>query len=217
MTPVAAKRPPIIQSALEVAVWLIVKAAAEHSALDPRKLNLLLYIAQANHLQEHSGRLLFPGIFLAQEEGPIEPNVTLALKMGLNAPQEPSLDEYAIQHLEGVWLRYGALPNVALMKLVANDGAWKSIFDKSPGSEIPRVLMAKGAAKLASLLRKRSENASKNSMQDRELQSLQMRKAYNAKIAQAMEDKEQNGLKELPKFLLDGRALKRWQPKRSAS
>jgi len=230
MSAAATPKPPVIGSALEAAIWLIVKAAADKVQIDPRKLNLLLYLGQCRHMAEHDGRSLFPASFVADAEGPVEPNVTLALQMGLNAPQEPTLDEHATRQLEDVWRRFGALPAVGLMKLIAADGVWQPLAARAPGAEIQRASLAKALARPKSppsQVGAPARVAPPPAERPRALDELlRMAKAEAGRLDAARaadpgpagpvagQPVAGEGRPELPKFLLDGRSVARWAPRR---
>src|SRR3546814_11417365 len=46
------------------------------------------------------------------------------------------MSDTAESFLEGFWKRFGALPAIALHKLVVGDPAWKKAQENGPGSEI---------------------------------------------------------------------------------
>jgi hypothetical protein len=77
-----------------------------------------------------------PATFLVGDDGPIEPTLDLVFQAGIENPWSPSLSETAEAFLEGFWKRFGALPAVALHKLVVGDPAWRKAQENGPGSEI---------------------------------------------------------------------------------
>ncbi|MCW5729774.1 MAG: hypothetical protein KIT20_03375 [Alphaproteobacteria bacterium] len=186
------RRPPVIPSALDAAIWFILKSAAERQPLDPQKLNLLLYLGQASYAAAHDGAALMPGVFLAHEDGPREPNVTMALQAGLAAPPEPVLPGVGARILATLWDRYGVMPMIGLQRLVAADGLWKSTLQKIPGGEITREAMRHAYA------------------QPRTAQAPRQRAGANRSATAASLHRADP----LPRFTLDGREIKRWKPKR---
>lgn len=187
-----ARRPPVIGSALDAAIWFILKSASARVALDPRKLNLLLYLAQAGYAAAHDGAALMPAVFIAHEEGPREPNVTMALQAGLAAPPEPDIAGVGQRILDTMWERYGVMPLVGLQRLVAADGLWKATLEKVPGGEITREAMRQAYArpKASGAMRPRPAPTP----------------GAAARPSQPADP--------LPRFTLDGREIRRWKPKR---
>lgn len=197
------QRPPLVRSTLDVAIWLIVKAAAERVALDPRRLNLLLYLSQASYAAAHEGAALIPAVFIATEEGPSEPTITLTLQAGLNAPPEPVITDAATLVLDEIWRRYGAMPLTALQRLVAADGAWKLVLDRNKGGEISRDLMRQAYTKPKPMRRSTEAGPTPS----------------KPAVGQKRSQPASTGVERepLPRFMLDGRAVSRWQPKRRVS
>ena len=72
-------------TALQVADYIIARAAAEGETLEPSKLQALLYLSQACHLAV-TGRPLFDDSILAGPEGPYVESVEARLATGVSAP-----------------------------------------------------------------------------------------------------------------------------------
>lgn len=135
---------PATRSAFDVAFWLLERAFGAKSALSQRKLRLLLYVAQGQFAAHHEGRALMPACFVAETDGPDEPNLSLALNAGIAQPWHPELSGVAASFLDEFWLQYGALPLAALERLVAADGVWKAVLTDTPGSVITLERLAEG-------------------------------------------------------------------------
>lgn len=127
---------PATRSGLDVSFWLLERAAGERIAMSLPKLRWLLYLAQAHYAIARDGAKLMPATFLVGEEGPIEPTLDLVFQAGIENPWTPSFSETAEAFLDGFWKRFGALPAIALHKLVVGDPAWKRAQENGPGSEI---------------------------------------------------------------------------------
>ena len=127
---------PATRSGLDVSFWLLERAAGERIAMSLPKLRWLLYLAQAHYAIAREGAKLMPATFLVGEEGPIEPTLDLVFQAGIENPWTPSFSETAEAFLDGFWKRFGALPPIALHKLVVGDPAWKRALENGPGSEI---------------------------------------------------------------------------------
>lgn len=127
---------PATRSGLDVSFWLLERAAGERIAMSLPKLRWLLYLAQAHYAIAREGAKLMPATFLVGDEGPVEPTLDLVFQAGIENPWTPSFSETAEAFLDGFWKRFGALPAIALHKLVVGDPAWKKAQENGPGSEI---------------------------------------------------------------------------------
>jgi uncharacterized phage-associated protein len=122
--------PPAARSGLDVAIWFLIRASEERQRVPMEKLQLLLYFAEAAFAAKHDGRRLMPGLFLAGETGPYEPNVALALECGLATPPQPTITAEAVAVLAALWKQYGAVPTSALTRVALNDGIWQSTLQR---------------------------------------------------------------------------------------
>jgi uncharacterized phage-associated protein len=127
---------PATRSGIDVSFWLLERAAAERIAMSLPKLRWLLYLAQAHYAIARDGAKLMPATFLVGDDGPIEPTLDLVFQAGIENPWSPTLSDTAEAFLEGFWKRFGALPAIALHKLVVGDPAWRKAQENGPGSEI---------------------------------------------------------------------------------
>ncbi len=127
---------PATRSGIDVSFWLLERAATERIAMSLPKLRWLLYLAQAHYAIAREGAKLMPATFVVGEDGPLEPTLDLVFQAGLENPWSPALSETADAFLEGFWKRFGALPSVALHKLILGDPSWKRAQENGPGSEI---------------------------------------------------------------------------------
>jgi uncharacterized phage-associated protein len=127
---------PATRSGIDVSFWLLEQAASERIAMSLPKLRWLLYLAQAHYAIARDGAKLMPATFLVGEDGPVEPTLDLVFQAGIENPWSPTLSETSEAFLEGFWKRFGALPAIALHKLVIGDPAWRKAQENGPGSEI---------------------------------------------------------------------------------
>jgi uncharacterized phage-associated protein len=72
---------PAVACSFDVAIWMMERARADDSYLQPRKLHALMFLAQA-HFAAKSGRRLIPSIFLFDDGGAIDPNTYRAFENG---------------------------------------------------------------------------------------------------------------------------------------
>ena len=76
------RMPADVQSAFDVAFWLSDTALNCNEYLQPQKLQRLLFLCQGYYTVVYPKRGLMPAHFVADEIGPIEPNVFLAFTRG---------------------------------------------------------------------------------------------------------------------------------------
>jgi uncharacterized phage-associated protein len=184
---------PAARSGLDVALWFLIRASEERQQLSMPKLQLLLYFAQATYAGARDGRQLMPGIFLAGEDGPYEPNVAVALECGLANPPEPTMAADVEPLLRALWRQYGALPTAALHRVAANDGVWHATLERGVNAEIEFTAMRKAYG-----IKPPAEEATTRQKRD-----------IAAKAASKPERLETD-----LRFTGDGRLVTRWAPRR---
>jgi uncharacterized phage-associated protein len=147
MTPSnAAGAPPALRSSLDAALWLLARADAARAPLSARKLQQLLYLAQALYAGRANGAKLMPATFLASEQGPIEPTVLVALDAGLSVMPKPMVSRSSAAVLEIVWREYGEQTTVQLGRLISADGLWRTTLDRAVNGEITAEAMRRAYA-----------------------------------------------------------------------
>ena len=67
--------PADVDNAFVIAFWFEDAALKNNEPLQPQKMQRLLFISQAYYAVINNGRKLMPAVFVANELGPIEPNV----------------------------------------------------------------------------------------------------------------------------------------------
>ncbi|MBT3558320.1 MAG: hypothetical protein HN644_03545 [Rhodospirillales bacterium] len=126
-----------VNSAFDVAFWFADTALAENEYLQPQKLQRLLFIAQAYYAVAFPKRKLMPALFVADELGPVEPNVFLAFSRG-----RPDVDvELFLPHdvdtfLSSIWRRFGHYEMERLNELTNETLAYKQARDRAHRAEI---------------------------------------------------------------------------------
>ena len=127
---------PATASSFDVAIWLLERARAEDTYLQPRKLQCLLFLAQGHFAAANGGSKLMPSVFVCDHAGPMDPNVYRALEHGRPEISEMPLDEPAATFVAAIWQRYGTLDAAALDRLIAERGADELAVQQRDGSEI---------------------------------------------------------------------------------
>ena len=91
-----------------------------------------------------------PGVFLAGEFGPIEPNVFRACAIQRPAIDPVPMSDAAGQFLDGIWRRFGSHSAEYLSKLVNGQQPYVEALAKGPRSEISLAAMVAYYGKKAS-------------------------------------------------------------------
>jgi len=128
--------PADVNNAFDVAFFFADVALDENEYLQPQKLQRLLFISQAYYAVAFD-RKLMPAVFVADEMGPVEPNVYMAFSRG-----RPDLDaELFLPHdvqmfLDGIWRRFGYLDTNRLTSMTKETTAYKRAQKRGPRAEI---------------------------------------------------------------------------------
>ena len=126
-----------VNSTFDVAIWFADQALNENEYLQPLKMHRLLYLAQAFYAITYGGKKLMPAVFVADEQGPIEPTVYHAFSRGRpDVDVELFLPTDVEMFLTSVWRRFGHLKADQLSRLTAN-AAFKISLRKGNRTEIP--------------------------------------------------------------------------------
>lgn len=185
-------RPPALKTSLQAVAWFNAKASEARLRVPPRKMQMLLYIAQALYAAVNGAQALIPSVFVASSLGPQDPNLYDILERAGDSAAPADLEPRAEACLTLVWRRYGALAIDELEAFVADDGVVKAVRQSAQGAIIPLGLMA--------------ENY-RRSMIDPVMGA----KAEAQSSLPAATDEPLPGL---PKMTSDGRPIRRWTPKR---
>ena len=123
---------PALRAAFDVAAWFLDRARSDDMHLPLQKLQRLLFVAQAAY-----PGLLMPALFVADELGPIEPNLQRLLSDGRpeDLPVEVPAGQVA-EFLEDIWRRFGHMPAERLNGLVAKNAAYAAALAAGRGTAI---------------------------------------------------------------------------------
>ena len=99
--------PIATDSTLDVVNWLMDHALNDNEYLQPAKLHRLLFLAQAYYAVANHGRKLMPATFVADELGPLEPNVYRVFENGRPYIEPVPLSAEVKHFLESIWRRFG--------------------------------------------------------------------------------------------------------------
>lgn len=127
---------PMVRSTLDVALWFVERADSGGAELSSRKLQSLLYLAQAHFANANRGRRLMPAVFLAADAGPIEPTIYHIFQDGpprvINTVPGARVEAFLGQ----VWTRYSQLSDEELGDEVTQDRHYQSAHALERMSEI---------------------------------------------------------------------------------
>ena len=126
-----------VKSTLDVAFWFADQALNENEYLQPMKLHRLLYLSQAFYAMAYGGKKLMPAIFVADEQGPVEPTIYHAFSRGRpDVDVELFLPTDVEVFLSGIWRRFGHQKPDQLSRLINGNQAYSIALRKGNRTEI---------------------------------------------------------------------------------
>jgi uncharacterized phage-associated protein len=128
--------PTAVESGFEAAFWFLDRALTDGETLQPQKLQLLLFLAQAYFGVAHSGMKLMPATFVALESGPIEPTLYRAFSRGKPLVDLSPVEEKPAHLMDSIWRQFGALSTDKLTKLIKRHPPYIAAFEAGPMTEI---------------------------------------------------------------------------------
>ena len=129
--------PAEVNNAFDIAFFFTDTALAENEHLQPQKLQGLLFLSQAYFSVAFKGRKLMPAVFVADERGPLEPNVFTAFSKG-----RPEIDTDLFLHaevesfLDAIWRRFGHMSTEKIIKMTKDTSAYKKAKNRGHRAEI---------------------------------------------------------------------------------
>lgn len=128
--------PADINNAFDVSIFFDDMATQEGSYLQPQKLQRLLFLSQAYYAVAFE-RKLMPAVFVADEMGPVEPNVYLAFSKGRpDIDAEIFLPNEVQSFLENIWQRFGEYSIDRLNEITNETPAYKVARERGDRAEI---------------------------------------------------------------------------------
>lgn len=129
--------PSAVESIFDIAFWFSDTALNQNEYLQPQKLHRLMFLSQAYFSVAYGGKKLMPAVFIADDLGPIEPNVYKAFAKG-----RPDIDvdlfmpEEVEAFLESIWRRFGHLSPERLSQMTKETQAYTQAYKKGRRTEI---------------------------------------------------------------------------------
>lgn len=130
--------PADVENAFDIAFWFADTALNENEYLQPQKLQRLLFLSQSYYAVAYDGRTLMPAVFVADDRGPLEPNLFMAFSKG-----RPDVDaELFLPHevegfLQAIWRRFGHFSVERLDRLCNETSAYRQARKRGHRAEIP--------------------------------------------------------------------------------
>ena len=129
--------PADVSNAFDVAFYFVDTAFAEDTHLQPQKLQSLMFLSQSYYTVAFEGRKLMPAVFVADERGPLEPNIYMAFSKG-----RPDLDrDYFLlpeveKFLSAIWRRFSNHSTEKITNMVKKTEAYKLAKKRGDRAEI---------------------------------------------------------------------------------
>ena len=126
----------VVESTFDVALWFQDRTRREDTYLQAQKLQRLLYLAQGYYSAMNYGRKLMPAVFVAQEMGPIEPNIFRVFEAGRPSMEVTAPPPVVENFLELMWRRFSHHSTEYLTTVIKSHDVYVSAFERGAGEEI---------------------------------------------------------------------------------
>ena len=110
--------PTAVSSSFDVAFWFIDRGRADRQQLSSLKLQRMLFLAQAYFAASTRGERLMPSVFVATEQGPVEPNLLRLFDNTVPAIETATPRAAVVKFLDGIWRTFGARTLAQLDEIV---------------------------------------------------------------------------------------------------
>lgn len=200
-------RTPALKNSLLAVAWFESQGAETGRRIPPRKMQMLLYIAQALYAAVNGCRLLIPSVFVASAMGPQDPNLYDILENAKDLPKPKELEPRAEACLTLVWRRFGSMGVDELDSFIAHDGVMEEARQTATGAILPLPALA--------------EAYRRTMIEPAQAEQAARARAAGAAPAAARPEPvpttvpEPEGLPDnVPRMTMGGKPVKRWAPKR---
>lgn len=99
---------PAADSAIDIAYWFFNHAEDNGWYLENEKVHHLLFLAQAHYALLNKNQYLFPSVFICNNDGFSEPNISKILAQGRPFMPQPKLAAKVTDFLEVIWQKYAS-------------------------------------------------------------------------------------------------------------
>lgn len=129
--------PAAVKTAFDIAFWFADTALNDNEYLQPQKMHRLMFLAQAYFAVAFEGRSLMPAHFVADEMGPMEPNVFAAFSRGRpDVDVELFLPNEVEEFLQNIWRRFGHYSTDKLTEMTKKTLAYEQAYKRGRRAEI---------------------------------------------------------------------------------
>lgn len=124
-------------STIDVAIWFSERARQDDEYMQPQKLQRLLYLAQGTFAGLNFGRKLMPATFIADETGPIEPNIFRLFEDGPPKMRPRNLAPEVENFLYEIWRRYSHHSTEYINQQIKYHDTYTRAIKRGVNEEIP--------------------------------------------------------------------------------
>jgi len=128
--------PADLKNAFDVALYFFDRSIDEREHIQPQKLQRLLFFSQGYYLAAFKTKLI-PAIFVADELGPIEPNIFVSFSRGRpDIDIETSISNSTQIFLDRIWNKFSVMDTNKLTRLSKENDAYKKAIKRGLRAEI---------------------------------------------------------------------------------
>ncbi|MDF1719081.1 MAG: hypothetical protein P1U65_00225 [Minwuia sp.] len=208
-------RTPAFRNSLLAVAWFDAKGAEAGKRIPPRKMQMLLYIAQALYAAVNGCRLLMPSVFVASAMGPQDPNLFDILENTKDLPEPKDVEPRAEACLTLVWRRFGEMDVDELDNFIAHDGVTDEARLTAAGAIVPLPQLAEAYRR--AMIEPAQAEAERAKAEKQQVQPPP--RFADGEIIEAGQPggpvPPQRDLPDnVPRMTMGGKPVKRWAPKR---
>lgn len=141
---------PPAESVFDAAEWFLDTALNDGEYLQPMKMQYLMYLSQGYYAALTQGKRFIPGIFLATERGPVEPNSYRVYGSQRPVLSYRSINRRTTSFLQTIWARFGAYSTDYIYGLISIHAPYAEAFAAGKDTEISLQAMAEYYSGIAS-------------------------------------------------------------------
>ncbi len=133
---------PAVNSIIEVADWFFKRAEQDNVYLENDKLQHLLFLAQVHYALNNNFQYFVPGVFICDERGFSEPNLSRILSFGLPMMPKPEFAEHISSYLEVIWKKYSPMSIRELSEFIKSSDSYTKNYHVGQKNLVPLEDMA---------------------------------------------------------------------------
>ena len=133
---------PSANTVFDVAEWFSDTALNDGEYLQPMKTQYLMFLAQGYYAALTQGKRFIPAVFLATEQGPVEPSSYCVYGSGRPIFTLSKPHPVTVSFLRTIWARFGAYSPDYLYKLLTTHAPFAEAYARGEKTEISLTSMA---------------------------------------------------------------------------